>query len=615
MYRFITSLIVLCSYFVMSSSNADMVGGSVGYSGEITGAVTIDEAAAWPEGQEKPTESADYKNNGIHVHDGTDVSVSMYDVVCKGGDGLVVRSGDNIACIDKYGKMVPNSNNTHNIKDDPKHFSITVNKDTPDILLKDGYFSTDYIQLVEDRCQKMKCEFQNVNLANKTLECYDTHGAMVSANIPFVGDSEYWNNIDPTRTDEYIKYGLFELVEKGEAEFEDKCRAADGVYEETDYAVEPFAMGCLNPYSGNWLPNKGNMEDNGWHSVSFDKNSTPWVLQEHDADDPSSFDDGYINDWIEYCESSNWRYVVRDDGATLGCFKDPAEATKFRNGGSDDSSTHDQKGSGEPAAYSGALNGGVGSVAAVMNESTKLELEAEEKVLVENGCADPDAVDRMTPRDFYERCMTSLSNIAELRSEYDSAYRNEMRLANRLLGGLTMAATGAGGMMLGMGLAEQRADKAAEEQMRAYVSTFKCNYGAGKNVEYGTEPTELPASSELTNLYAEYVALAADLQMRKRALNLRAGIESEPILNAATSGLYDDVSAGRSAGLYTSLARAILDPEGEDAQKWAQQAEKSKNLVISGGVVGGTGAVGGTVGNLLINKDAYGLGKDSDDSK
>ena len=606
MYRFITSLIVLCSYFVMSSSNADGKGGSVGYGSDgITGSFTIDEASVWPEGQEKPTESADYKNDGIHVYDGTDVSV--YKTVCEKGDGLFVEGDNKFACIDKYGKMVPNSNNTKGAE----YFTITVN-DLPEELRDNDFFVSNYKAHVEGLCRYMACAFQIGE--NNALECYDKDRAMASASVAFVGDSEYWNNIDPTRTNEYINDGLFELVEKGEAEFEDKCKVAGGVYEETDYAVEPFAMGCLNPDNGKWLPNKGNMEDNGWHSISFDE-TTPWVLQEHDADDPSSFDDGYIKDWIEYCEGSKWHHVVRDNGATVGCFKDLTEATAINNGGSDDSSTHDQRESDGPVENSSDLNGDASNIVAVMNESTEQKLEAAEKVLVENGCADPDAVDRMTPRDFYERCMTSLSNIAELRSEYDSAYRNEMRLANRLLGGLTMAATGAGGMMLGMGLAEQRADKAAEEQMRAYVSTFKCNYGAGKNVEYGTEPTELPASSELTNLYAEYVALAADLQMRKRALNLRAGIESEPILNAATSGLYDDVSAGRSAGIYTSLARAILDPEGEDAQKWAQQAEKSKNLVISGGVVGGTGAVGGTVGNLLINKDAYGLGKDSDDSK
>ena len=233
------------------------------------------------------------------------------------------------------------------------------------------------------------------------------------------------------------------------------------------------------------------------------------------------------------------------------------------------------------------------------------QLQATENQLTQDGCNDRNRVGNMTPAEFFEKCIASLNEIAQLQKPYNAARKNEMRLGNRLLGGLTTAATGAGGMMLAMGLSEQRADKQAEDQMRAYVSTFKCNYG-NTNVAYGTTPTELPMSTDLYNLYAEYVALANDLKMRKESLGLRAGIESEPILDSATTGLYDDVSSGRSAGMYTSLARAILDPEGEDAKKWDEQAKKSKNLVISGATVGGVGAVGGVVGDMLINKDAYG---------
>ncbi len=233
------------------------------------------------------------------------------------------------------------------------------------------------------------------------------------------------------------------------------------------------------------------------------------------------------------------------------------------------------------------------------------QLQAAENQLTQDGCNDKNRVGNMTPAEFFEKCIASLNEIAQLQKQYNAARKNEMRLGNRLLGGLTTAATGAGGMMLAMGLSEQRADKQAEDQMRAYVSTFKCNYG-NTNVAYGTTPTELPMSADLYNLYAEYVALANDLKMRKESLGLRAGIESEPILDSATTGLYDDVSSGRSAGMYTSLARAILDPDGEDAKKWDEHAKKSKNLVISGATVGGVGTVGGVVGNVLINKDAYG---------
>ena len=234
--------------------------------------------------------------------------------------------------------------------------------------------------------------------------------------------------------------------------------------------------------------------------------------------------------------------------------------------------------------------------------------------MVNDGCTSYERVQNMSPEEFFTNCITSLSEIAVLQQKYEAARANENRLGNRLLGGLTMAATGAGGMMLGMGLAEQKADREAEERMRGYLSTFRCGYGGAKNIEYSTEATVLPTSSELTNLYAEYVTLANDLKSRKAQLGLRPGIESEAILDSATSGLYDDVSSGRASGTFTSLARAILDPDGEDAQKWAEQTQKSKNLVISGATVGGVGAVGGAVGNLLINKDAYGLGQKSGES-
>ncbi len=200
----------------------------------------------------------------------------------------------------------------------------------------------------------------------------------------------------------------------------------------------------------------------------------------------------------------------------------------------------------------------------------------------------------------------SQDRIDELRTVYDAAHKNETSIANKTLGAASMAATGAGGMMLASGLSEQKADKEAEEKMRGYVATFKCNYG-NTNVEYGTQPTELPMSTELYNLYAEYVTLANDLKLRKEMLGLRAGIESEKILDSATTGLYDDISSGRSAGMYTSLARAILEPNGADAAAWAEQTKRSKNLIIAGATTAGTGAIGGVTADLLMNKDAPNL--------
>ena len=309
MYRFITSLIVLCSYFVMSSSNADGGVEIAGFGLGVEASIQKDDGAVWPEGQKKPTESDAYKNDGIHVYEGTDVKV--YGDVCEEGDGLVVRSDDNIACIDKYGKMVPNSNNTKGTE----LFSITGN-DLPKEVRDDVFFVNGYIARVKERCDKMACKFKNVS--NSTLKCYDTYGAMAGASDEKIAPNDYWDNIDPTRTNEYINDGLLELVEKGRnQEFGKKCEDAGGVHEWIVESIEPFAIGCLNPDNGKWLPNEKNMA-NGSHSISFDE-TTPWVLQEHAIDESSFFDHGYIKDWIEYCEEPGWHYVVRDDGATLGC--------------------------------------------------------------------------------------------------------------------------------------------------------------------------------------------------------------------------------------------------------------------------------------------------------
>jgi hypothetical protein len=51
------------------------------------------------------------------------------------------------------------------------------------------------------------------------------------------------------------------------------------------------------------------------------------------------------------------------------------------------------------------------------------------------------------------------------------------------------------------------------------------------------------------------------------------------------------------------LARALQNPDGEDAKKWSEQKAASASDVKTGAIVGGVGAVGGAVGNLIINKD------------
>lgn len=195
-------------------------------------------------------------------------------------------------------------------------------------------------------------------------------------------------------------------------------------------------------------------------------------------------------------------------------------------------------------------------------------------------------------------------NLSVARQNYHQARAREQSTANKLLSGAAIGAAGIGGMMLASGLAEQAADADAETAMRAYLETFYCKVGdGGKNIKGGTRGAIVPGGNELIKLYSEYVSLANDLKARKTALGMKPGIESEAILDSATSGLYDDISVGKTGGAYASLARALQNPDGEDAKKWSEQKAASASDVKTGAIVGGVGTVGGAVGNLIINKD------------
>ncbi len=202
--------------------------------------------------------------------------------------------------------------------------------------------------------------------------------------------------------------------------------------------------------------------------------------------------------------------------------------------------------------------------------------------------------------------------ITVLQEKYNAARARETSTANKLLGGLAIGAAGIGGMMAVSALSEQGADEDAERVMRAYLATFSCKYG-DKRVVGGERDVQLPGGNELIGLYVEYVNLANDLKMRKAALDMKPGIESEPILESATSGLYDDVSVGKTSGAFTSLARALQNPDGADAAAWAAQREETSKELKNGVTVGGAGSVGGAVGNLIINK--YDLNKSSQKDK
>ncbi|MBP5363838.1 MAG: trypsin-like serine protease [Alphaproteobacteria bacterium] len=187
-----------------------------------------------------------------------------------------------------------------------------------------------------------------------------------------------------------------------------------------------------------------------------------------------------------------------------------------------------------------------------------------------------------------------------LRKRYEEALERERSLPNRVLGAVSIGATGIGGMMAASALSEQAADAQAEREMQAYLKTFTCEYG-GNRVDGGETNVELPGGNDMISLYTEYATLANDLKMRKELLGIAPGIESEVSIDKADTGLYDDVGTGITGGVYASIARAIMNPDGEDAAKWNEQKENTGQQLKIGATVAGAGAIGGAVGNVLIN--------------
>ena len=195
--------------------------------------------------------------------------------------------------------------------------------------------------------------------------------------------------------------------------------------------------------------------------------------------------------------------------------------------------------------------------------------------------------------------------LKEKEDAYKVAKENEQSLENRTLTAVTTAATGIGGMELAQGLAEQTADKNAASSMDAYIATFRCTYGNGKQVKAGPEEIELPGGNDqnMMNLRAQYIALADDLKERKAALDMAPGIESEEILDKSQMGLYDDENIGITGGAYESLYRAKMLNSETDQTKIDEMADVSKKRVIAGGVLVGAGTLIGVGGNLLLNDD------------
>jgi len=195
----------------------------------------------------------------------------------------------------------------------------------------------------------------------------------------------------------------------------------------------------------------------------------------------------------------------------------------------------------------------------------------------------------------------SKQKVADLKDNAQKMKEKEQSTANKALGAAAIGATGIGAMNMMSGMAEQKADEAAEEDMKAYLATFVCDYGQGRNIKGGETNIDLPGGNELTAQVNEYKALAADLKVRKEALGKTPGIESEIIYDIAETGLYDNVGLGRQSGAYTSLSKALTDETSKDAEAWSKQKADAKSKVKTGAITAGVGALGGIAGNLAIN--------------
>ncbi len=191
----------------------------------------------------------------------------------------------------------------------------------------------------------------------------------------------------------------------------------------------------------------------------------------------------------------------------------------------------------------------------------------------------------------------------ELQANAKALKDNERSTENKLLGAAGIATVGIGLSQTMSAKAEQSADETAEQDMRAHLATFRCTYGGSTSIQGGEKEIQLPVI-DLSKNKSEYITTAAALKEMKASLGLMPGIESEEIIDAATSGLYDDVAIGKTSGAFTSLSRAITDATSADAAAWEKQKADSASKLKTGAIMAGAGAVGTAIGNALINKNA-----------
>lgn len=208
------------------------------------------------------------------------------------------------------------------------------------------------------------------------------------------------------------------------------------------------------------------------------------------------------------------------------------------------------------------------------------------------------------------RNVASEQEVADLKANAQKMKENKNSLVNRTIGAAGIGAVGIGGMMAAGALAEQAADAEAEGAMRAYLNTFRCEYGSGQTVNGGTIEQPLPVA-DLVDIRKTYAKTAYELQTLKQSLGKPSGIESEipikvndlnePFIATEQTYLYDDVGTGITGGNYASVARALTNPTGEDATRWNEQKEKTASNLKTGAITAGAGAAASLAANLAVN--------------
>ncbi|MCL1892537.1 MAG: OmpA family protein [Alphaproteobacteria bacterium] len=176
-------------------------------------------------------------------------------------------------------------------------------------------------------------------------------------------------------------------------------------------------------------------------------------------------------------------------------------------------------------------------------------------------------------------------------------------MAERAISGASTAAMGIGAMQLAQGITEKKIDAESEKEMKLYLDTFSCQVSGQSSVRGGTLGVKVYDGDtvELDLLREEMMNLAEQLRLDKEALGMMPGIEAN-VAALDTSKLYNNASTGITSGHYTSISRALQNPEGDDAAEWAKQVQATKVRIGVGAGIAAAGLLTSVITHPLMQK-------------